>query len=317
MRKFSLYIFLFVLLSVSSYAQSIEVFANTDTTEYIVGDYITYTIEMKYSNDIKVEFPSVIDSISVLDFIKEEEPIVQKIDEGTYELRTYIFSKYDSSDVTIPSFAINYYVGNETEASVIRVNPVDILVRTIEVDASGDIQDVKAPLKISLDWLFIIFIVMGVIILVIGGYFGYKYFQSKQTGFVKEQKIIKIPPHKVALKALDELDYKKLWQQGMIKEYHSEITGIIRKYFEDRYQFLALEMTSVEVMENLERSNSDNEVIEETREFLSNADMVKFAKFKPIPSVNEEMLKQAYDIVNKTKIEEDIKVETVEVKNAE
>ena len=32
--------------------------------------------------------------------------------------------------------------------------------------------------------------------------------------------------------------------------------------------------------------------------------MVKFAKFQPMPSVNEEMMKQAKEIVYKTKQEE-------------
>jgi hypothetical protein len=304
-----------LLFSISGYAQSIEVFADTDTTEYIVGDFIEYTLEMKYSKDIRVELPSVIDSISVLEFIKEEQAIEQIIEGENYSLRTFIFSRYDSADVTISAFNINYYVGNETEASVIRVNPVNILVRTIEVDASSDIQDVKAPIKIQLDWLLIALIILAILILALGGYYGYKHYQSKKTGVVKEKKIIKIPAYKIALEALDDLDYKKLWQQGHVKEYHSEITGIIRRYFEERFNFLAMEMTSSEIMNNLSDSVEAKEIMDETKEFLSNADMVKFAKFKPIPSVNEEMLKQAYDIVNKTKVEEEIKVETVEVEN--
>jgi hypothetical protein len=43
--------------------------------------------------------------------------------------------------------------------------------------------------------------------------------------------------------------------------------------------------------------------------------MVKFAKFVPMPTVNEEMMKQAYNIVNKTKQDEEVKVVT-EVENA-
>ena len=37
-----------------------------------------------------------------------------------------------------------------------------------------------------------------------------------------------------------------------------------------------------------------------TEDFLTNADLVKFAKYKPIATVNEEMMKQAYLIVEKT-----------------
>jgi hypothetical protein len=50
----------------------------------------------------------------------------------------------------------------------------------------------------------------------------------------------------------------------------------------------------------------DNQkLIDITGRFLENADLVKFAKFKPLPSVNDEMLKQAYEIVNRTKLEDE------------
>jgi hypothetical protein len=34
--------------------------------------------------------------------------------------------------------------------------------------------------------------------------------------------------------------------------------------------------------------------------------MVKFAKFKPMPTVNEEMMKQAVEIVKRTKRDEEL-----------
>jgi predicted amino acid dehydrogenase len=62
----------------------------------------------------------------------------------------------------------------------------------------------------------------------------------------------------------------------------------------------ALELTTSETMELL-RTTKDTEVIRDiTESFLNNADMVKFAKFSPLGSVNEEMMKQAVEIVEKT-----------------
>ncbi|MFH2029311.1 MAG: hypothetical protein ABIJ40_01630, partial [Bacteroidota bacterium] len=86
-----------------------------------------------------------------------------------------------------------------------------------------------------------------------------------------------------------------------IKEFHTEVTEIVRRYFEDRFKILALEMTSAEVLVNLKYNAESDEISIVTEEFLSNADLVKFAKFKPLASLNETMLKQAFEIVNKTK----------------
>lgn len=310
------YILFSLFLSVTLHAQSIEVFADTDTTEYIVGDFIHYTLELKYSKDIRVEVPSVIDSISVLEFISEDKPVKQENENEVYELRKFVFSKYDSAEVKIPGYNINYYVGNETEASKIRVNPVSILVRTIEVDQAGDIQDVKSPIKIELNWILIVLIALGVVIILATIYLIVRYYRNKKTGGVTEKRIIKVPAFRIALDSLSSLDKKKLWQQGKVKEYHSEITEIIRKYFEERFDVLALEMTSGELLDSLQSKSDSGEILGITREFLSNADLVKFAKFQPMPTVNEEMMKQAYEIVNKTKVEEEIKVETLEVQDA-
>jgi len=282
-------------------AQEIQVFATTDTTEYIVGDYIDYTIELKYPKGVNVVILMVKDSIDNLIFIKNGE-IVQK-DEGSevYELRHFIFSNYDSSDVTIPSFHIPYTIdGGDPQFAY--VNPVDIVVRTIEVNQEIEIQDVKDPKRIPLDWALISIIAFIVLALLVASYFGYKYYQKKKSGKVIEKPVIVIPPYDKAITKLNELDEQKLWQNGMVKEYHSEVTGIVRDYFEDRFDFNSLEMTTKETIENLKVKDVNEKVIVTTEEFLENADMVKFAKFEPMPNVNEAMMKEAYLIVNETKI---------------
>ena len=41
-------------------------------------------------------------------------------------------------------------------------------------------------------------------------------------------------------------------------------------------------------------------ILDITYNFLSNADLVKFAKFQPFEAVNEEMMKQAKEIIEST-----------------
>jgi hypothetical protein len=74
-------------------------------------------------------------------------------------------------------------------------------------------------------------------------------------------------------------------------------------------------MTSTETIILLDRMMDNQLTIDNTKEFLNNADLVKFAKFIPIPSVNEEMMKQAYTIVQRTKRQEEY-VELEGVRNA-
>ena len=54
-------------------------------------------------------------------------------------------------------------------------------------------------------------------------------------------------------------------------------------------------------MQYLKQVRKAGVIMETTYNFLSNADLVKFAKFKPMASINEEMMKQAIEIVERTK----------------
>jgi hypothetical protein len=56
------------------------------------------------------------------------------------------------------------------------------------------------------------------------------------------------------------------------------------------------------VLKNLSAIGDAEDIVATTESFLSNADLVKFAKFKPMPSVNDAMMKQAREIVEKTKV---------------
>lgn len=290
---------LFVLV-LQLQAQDVRVFADTDSTEYIVGDYITYSLELRYPKGITVTIPSVKDSIDNLDFIKEGKTIKEESDTEIYELHQFIFSRYDSNDVIIPAYNIAF-TSDGTNIQNVRVNQVSILVKTIEVDAQADIQDVKAPIRIPLNWLLIIIIISVLLIIVAASYFGYRYYKKKHTPQEQKEIRITILPFEKALNKLSELDEKKLWQRGMVKKYHSEITEIIRDYFEERFHFQALEMTTPEIIASIKSREVTLEVIAKTEEFLANADMVKFAKFKPMPTVNEEMMKEACFIVDNTK----------------
>jgi hypothetical protein len=62
-------------------------------------------------------------------------------------------------------------------------------------------------------------------------------------------------------------------------------------------------------MQQLRKVPGAENILNITNEFLNNADLVKFAKFIPLPSVNEEMMKQAREIVNNTIPKEQVQVE--------
>ena len=291
-----------------SFAQNISAEASTDTTAYLIGDYIHYTIQVNADKNLYVSGPAVSDTLAGMEIISRQPPQKEEKDNVQIITYNYTFSKYDSSDVTIPAVPVFYKAEGDTVIRFANTNEVYLTVRPVKVNPAADIKDVKEPLRIPLDWKWIVFWILIVLIVLAVAYYLYKRYQKRKAESVPEKIIVKIPAHVTALKSLRTLREKQLWQKGMVKEYHSEITGIIRKYFEERFNLPALEMTSGEAIDELRKRRGTGTIIEDTVSFLSNADLVKFAKYQPLASVNEEMMKQAEEIVQKTKEE---KKETV------
>lgn len=303
-KVFRLIVISLLFLCIEVFAQNIKVVAATDTTDYLVGDYIQFTIKAEYDSGIRISPPNLTDKIAPLEVIKVL-PVSFGDDKKTQQFN-YIISGYDSARVVIPPIPITYFTGNNSQPQTINTNEVEIFIHTLEVNPQEDIKDVKQPIRISIDWVFWLIILLIFLLLALLSYFLYKKFKKPDEEVREIRRVPSLPIHRIALKALDELSSKKLWQQGKVKEYHSELTGIIRKYFEDRYNFNSLEMTTGETMEVINRVMDNQKMIDTTNKFLNNADMVKFAKFVPLATVNEDMMEQAYDIVQKTKPDDDI-----------
>ena len=300
--KLNNFIAIFLFLSLPLLGQNISVTAGTDTSDYLVGDYIQFSIKAEYGEGIRVSPPSLSDKLGQLEVIKVLP--VSFEDGKNVQQFNYIIAGYDSARIVIPPIPITYFIENNSEPQTAQTNEVVVFIHTLEVLPSADIKDIKQPIRIPFDWLFWGIILLVLLVIGLVAYLLYKKFRKP----IEEIKFVKrtppVPIYVIALRALDKLDEKKLWQQGKIKDYHSEITEIIRHYFEDRYNFNSLEMTTAQSMQVLNRVMDNQKLIDTTEKFLENADMVKFAKFVPLPSVNEEMMKQAYDIVKKTKVDD-------------
>lgn len=321
MKKNILYFFvIFFLISTQIQAQTVSVEANVDSSQYLIGDLIRFTITAEYSKNIKLLNPSVKDSLKGLEILEFGKPAFEETDTKKITKFNFTLAKYDSGDVTIPRLNLFYLVGKDTadtkllnlpesellknsKVRVISTNPVKFRVNLVKVDLKKDIKDVKGPIKIPYNLKELLLWILVLLVFISAGVYFYLRYKKKKEGTLTDQKIIKLPPHITALNDLRKLREKQLWQQGLVKEYHSAITEIIRVYFEERFNLPALEMTTDETLKRLKENKETVEILPTTKKFLKNADLVKFAKFVPLKSVNEEMMQQAEEIVNKTKVE--------------
>ena len=124
--------------------------------------------------------------------------------------------------------------------------------------------------------------------------------RKKDEPVFRAQAKPKLPPHQIALDALDNLRFKKIWQSGRIKDYHTELTDIIREYLNGRFYIHAPEMTTDEIMEALKVTASNDQARQKIWQTLTMADLVKFAKMQPLPLEHDASFNNAFDFVKET-----------------
>jgi hypothetical protein len=300
---------LIVFISLSALAQEVKVTASTDKTDYLIGDYIRYSLVIDAQKNVFIINPFFRDSLRNIDVVNISDPIITENEQGKTVKYEATLSRYDSAQVTLPPIKVEYRTKNDTTLKSVLSNSVTFNVHSVKVSLQEEIKDIKPPIRLW-DYFFLIFILIAIIIIVIGYFIYRKYKNKKEIVVVKKEKE-KILAHQLALRKLDQLEKEQLWQKGFVKEYHTRITEIIREYFEIQFELPALELTTTESLKLLSKHSLGIKVLDLTAQFLSNADLVKFAKYEPLEKVNHEMMEQAREIVTKTmSAQKEIVIET-------
>lgn len=290
----------FFLFTLSTVGQDVQVTAKVDSNHILIGDWFQLHIEVQHPKDVTVILPTFPDTVEGFEVVKRDQPTVKQTDQLALESLTLIMTSFDSGMHIIPPIPIQYSRIGDTTKFLVATSPIPIMVGGIVVDTTQDIKDVKPPLSVLItfaDVLPYLLVVIGVVGIVwIARYIIRKH--KRGEPLIPEEP--PRPAHEVALEALKSLESEKLWQRGKIKDYHSQLTNIIRTYIERRFKILAMESTSNEILSALVNGIILKEMKESLKEILIRADLVKFAKFLPLAEENDTSLALAYKFVEST-----------------
>jgi hypothetical protein len=283
--------FLFLLLSSTVLAQEVRLTAKTEADTFRLGSWIDVHVEGRFDAPVDTIAPVVKDSVGLLEVVTVERHAA----ESKWLIR---LTTTDSGKIFLPPIEFDYKVKGDTSKHKAYTNSLLLNITGVAIDPKGEIKDIKPPL--SAPWLFEDILPYLVALIVLGALAGgvYYYWRKKKQkqDLLAHIKVI-IPPHREALTALRALEEKKLWQQGMVKQYYSEATEIIRHFFERRWNIIALELTTDEILVQMKHIPDALNVWKEMESFFITADLVKFAKYEPSPAEHENEMRSAYEIV--------------------
>jgi hypothetical protein len=283
--------FLFLLFSSTMVAQEVRLTAKTEIDTFRLGSWIDVHVEGKIDAAIDTIGPVMKDSVGLLEVVKVER-------NGAEPKWLVRLTTIDSGKVFLPPIEFAYKVKGDTGKHKAYSNSLLLNISGVAIDPKGDIKDIKPPM--SAPWLFedfLPYLIALIILAVLGGGVYYYWRKKKLKHELLGEVKVMIPPHREALTALRVLEEKKLWQQGLVKQYYSEVTEIIRHFFERRWGIIALELTTDEILVQMKHIPEALQGWKDMESFFLTADLVKFAKYEPSPAEHENEMRSAYEIV--------------------
>ena len=274
------YYILFLLISMSLFAQK-QVETKIDVKKNKIGAQFNLTYKTNVDTAAKVVFPTL-KNFGKMEVIRSY--VIDTIKHGArYDLiKKYGVTQFDSGKYVIPSLKL--LINNKVFATdSILVEVSDVKVDTLK-QKLFDIKPIaESEYQLSNFWryLLIILLIFGLGALT---YWLIKKYRKKQVEEVEELK----SPIERATILLKNLEKKELWQKGAVKEYYSELTDIARNYIEEAIEIPAMESTTSELIVALRAASIKKkmtvsvETLENLERVLKQADLVKFAKSRPL-----------------------------------
>lgn len=253
----------------------------------VIGDSLTLTLTVVAEKDVELlmpEFGEALERFSILDFVPR-----QSIDDQgrTVATQTYRLEPPSSGPQAIPPILIEFVDRRDgRDEAPEGQDAYELLTERIDFDVQSVLpDDAQADLKPPLGKLRPLrtddrsawpWVVGGLFLAACASPLAYLWFVSWRRNVRRRS------AYDVARARLNRLLAAKRPVDEQVGAFYVELSGLVRRYLEDRFDMRAPELTTEEFLASVGQSpdlSSDHQSL--LREFLKHADLVKFAGVRP------------------------------------
>ena len=308
MKRFFITIFALFSLAGGALAETPRVVSRVEPDSIFIGDRFEFVIEVEKDLVQSIAFPEFNpDPKSGLELVESIAPDTLERDGRHLKLRKrYVMAAFEEGFFDLGRACVLYGDKNILD-TLYGEGPNVLKVATFVIDSTSQaIFDIKPqknlPFRFGEISIWLMMALGAAVLLAAAGCFIKKWLdkrgKSLKSLFTPAPPL---PPHIVAIKALEELRNRKLWQNNNHKAYYSGLSDILRTYISGRYGIGAMEMTTDEIVAAVRSTGMPAKCIADITTVLRDADLAKFAKFEPAAEQNEGDYDKAYYFVEETK----------------
>lgn len=307
MRKQIVLFLLGTLTPIMAMAQA-KVTARLDSTRIMVGSQCELVVEVSARQGARVLWPTV--KNQHLATAKDQtgaaaiEVVGQRTEgenkEGQSRLRkVYTLTAWDEGRLSVPALTVEVD-GKKYQTAAIPLEVATVQIDSVRPDDPQPPYDVQEQPFSQEEWTPIYLWSLLALLMMTLGWYLFSRLRSGKPIISRKQTIRQEPPHKRALRRVNEIKSARLEGSDDQKEYYTLLTETLRRYMSERFGFNAMEMTSQEIVDHL-KAEQDPAKISELRELFATADLVKFARFAADRHVGEMYMANVVQFIEDTK----------------
>jgi hypothetical protein len=263
-----------------------------------IGDPFLYELTFTHAKDQRFELvqPKELEQFEVLEQSRQR----QDGQSGSVTTFTLKMSAFELGMLTLPQLTFDLTAPGVSQSVAVPGMQVEVLP-TLPKDADeqgASLFDFQPPAEVPIRSWRLLYILAGVLAAGLLAWGLVKWLRRPRPQGVAVKPLAPLDVR--TRKALDALKREELPAKGHVKDFYFRLSEILRGYLGERYGFEALECTSPELIASLRKLRTPGLPEEPLMRFISESDLVKYAKAEASPESCAQSLAFGYELVEKT-----------------
>jgi len=263
-----------------------------------IGDAFVYELTFTHAKDQRFELvpPKELEKFEVLEQARQR----QDGQGGSVTTFTLKMSAFELGVLTLPQLTFELTAPGVSQSVAVPGMQVEVLP-TLPKDADqqgASLFDFQPPAEVPIRSWRLLYILAGVLAAGLLAWGLIKWLRRPRPQVVVTKPLAPLDVR--TRQALNALGKEDLPARGQVKDFYFRLSEILRGYLGERYGFEALECTTPELIASLRKLRTPGLPEDQLLRFISESDLVKYAKAEASPESCAQSLAFGYELVEKT-----------------
>ena len=280
------------------FAQQPVIKTFVDKRKILIGEQIQYKVSTSMpDNTYRLSWFTIPDSLGHFQVVRQNKIDSSFINGNLNFSQDITFTSFDSGIQVIPSFVLNIEPLRGDTTFNLLTDSIPIQVSFSPMDSVKTFHDIKSIIEVKKEWSWWLWAVLAAVILLLIFWIRFivKFFRKKPVS--SDLFSSKLPPYEEAMQSLTDLQKQQLLQKNEVKEYHTRLREIFKRYLSRKTKTYKLNLTTDEILMELDDYGPGKEQLFAFANCLRMSSAVKFAKYLPPQNESEKCLEQTKEMI--------------------